>query len=111
MKYEIERKTSGQNNFIKVGELRATGPSLSTQTREFEDDLMDIPAGTVTYRIKQIVDSTSAGLVGGFIDTTSVDIPGNCSSGLNNFTIAPNPTKGPLTIRLTTPTASQKYYY
>jgi hypothetical protein len=107
MKYDIERKTSGQNDFIKVGELRATGASFSKQTREFEDDLSDVPAGSVTYRIRQIVDSTSTGLVGGYIDTTSIDVPGNCFTGLNAFTIAPNPTKGPLTIKLTTSTASQ----
>lgn len=108
MKYEIERRFSGQNNFIKIGEVRSTSNTFSTQTNEFEDDLGDVPAGQVSYRIKQIVDSSSTGLIGGFIDTTSVDIPGNCFSGLNNFTIAPNPTKGPLTIKLTTPTASQK---
>jgi serine protease AprX len=107
MKYEIERKFPGQSNFIKVGELRATGTSFSTQTRQFEDDLTDVPQGSLTYRIRQIVDSSSAGLIGGFIDTTSVDVPGNCFTALKGFTIAPNPSNGPLTIRLTTPTASQ----
>ena len=108
MKYEIERKWSGQNDFIKVGEVKASGSTFTTQTREFEDDLSDVPAGSVSYRIRQIVDSSSAGLIGGYIDTLSIDVPGNCLSGLNKFTIAPNPTKGPLTIRLTTPTASQQ---
>ena len=107
MKYEIERRFSGQNNFIKIGEVRASNKTFSTQTNEFEDDLGDLPAGLLTYRIKQIVDSSSNGLIGGYIDTTSVDIPGNCFSGQNSFTIAPNPTKGPLTIKLTTPTGSQ----
>jgi serine protease AprX len=107
MKYEIERKLSGQNIFIKVGEVRASGLTFNSQTREFEDDLGDLPAGIITYRIKQIVDSSLTGLVGGYIDTTSLNIPGNCFSGLNNFTISPNPTQSQLTIRLTTPSASE----
>jgi serine protease AprX len=36
-----------------------------------------------------------------------LNIPGNCFSGLNNFTISPNPTQSQLTIRLTTPSASE----
>ena len=107
MKYEIERKSLGQDNFIKVGELRASGAKFITQTRTFEDNLQDVPTGSVIYRIKQIVDSSSAGLIGGYIDTTTLTISGNCFSGLNSFTIAPNPTKGPITIRITTPNPSQ----
>jgi hypothetical protein len=107
MKYELERKSLGQDNFIKVGELRASGAKFITQTRTFEDNLQDVPTGSVKYRIKQIVDSSSAGLIGGYIDTTTLTISGNCFSGLNSFTIAPNPTKGPITIRITTPNPSQ----
>ena len=107
MKYEIERKSPGQDNFIKVGEVRASGASFITQTRSYEDNLHDVPTGTVTYRIKQIVDSSSTGLIGGYIDTTVVATTGNCFSGLNSFILAPNPTKGPITLRLTTPNSSQ----
>ncbi|HEU0112753.1 MAG TPA: S8 family serine peptidase [Flavisolibacter sp.] len=108
MRYEIERKVSGQTGFTKVGEVYGTGTVFGQQEHQFDDDLSDVPSGSVTYRIRQVIDTSSAGFSAGYIDTTSVALTSACLSGSSNLTLMPNPSQGSVKIKLTTQTASDQ---
>jgi serine protease AprX len=105
MKYEIERAVAGQTGFTKVGEVAATGNSFSHQGYEYTDDLADVPKGTVSYRIRQIIDTAATTFSAGYIDTTAAAVNSPCLSGSTGITLAPNPSHGVLSIKVNTPTA------
>jgi hypothetical protein len=107
MKYEIERKVSGQTAFTKIAEVNALGNSFSKQNYQYEDDLTDAPSGTISYRIRQVIDTASQGFTADFIDTTSVSLSSSCLSGASGIALAPNPSRGALNIRVTTQNATQ----
>ena len=102
MKYEIERKLPGQSVFSKVGELQPqAGLILANHNYQFSNTIVNSPAGTVSYRIRQIIDTASSSFMAVYIDTTSVVISNDCfadhliniatSSGLiNNCTVTVN---------------------
>ena len=98
MKYEIERKTAIDADYIKIGELNAQeGNILSIHSYTFNSSLNGINSGNILYRIKQIADTTSAGLTAVYIDTTSLTLNNSCDTTSlpanlsNNVIIAPNP--------------------
>jgi serine protease AprX len=85
MKYEIERKLPGQSVYSKVGELNPqAGDSLSTHSYQFINTVISSAAGIVSYRIRQIIDTTTATFMAVYIDTTNITITGSCFS---NFLI------------------------
>jgi len=85
MKYEIERKLPGQIVYTKVGELNPqAGDSLTNHTYQFSNTIINSVAGTVSYRIRQIIDTTTATFMAVYIDTTNITIAGSCFS---NFLI------------------------
>ena len=108
MKYEIERQLPGQNSFIKIAAKSGTGTVFATRAPyQYQDVLSGVNAGTITYRIKQIVDTSASGLTEIYIDTVTVNLQAACiDAGLTDVTIAPNPAKDILTVRVTTPTSS-----
>ena len=108
MKYEIERELPGQGNFIKIAEKSGTGSVFATRAPyQFQDVLSGVNAGTITYRIKQVVDTSAAGLTEVYIDTVTINLQAACiDAGLTDVTIAPNPAKDLVTVRVTTPNAS-----
>ncbi len=69
------------------------------------DDLADVPKGTVSYRIRQIIDTAATGFSAGYIDTVSAAVTSSCLSGITGVTLAPNPSHGALSIKVNTPTA------
>ena len=92
MKYEIERKIAGELIFTKVGEVSPLpGNILATHSYQFSSSITAIPAGTVSYRIKQIVDTAAASLT--FIYTLLPDITIQFPCiGKDKVLLAPNPT-------------------
>ena len=85
MKYEIERKLPGQFVYTKVGELNPTsGLLLSNQSYQFSNTIINATAGTVSYRIRQIIDTAAATFMAVYIDTANMTIAGSCFS---NFLI------------------------
>lgn len=101
MKYEIERKVPGQSLFLKIAELNGTGNIFSNQTYQFTDDLSDLPAGNISYRIRQVIDTSIAGFTADYIDTINVVSSTNCATG-TKVTLMPNPARGPVTIKIST---------
>jgi len=102
MKYEIERKVAGEIAYTKVGELAAqAGTVLVNHSYQFNNAIIS-PAGTVSYRIRQIIDTAAATFAAVYIDTANVTIPGGCfATGTGNIdpnkelvTIQPNPVSG-----------------
>ena len=86
MKYEIERKLPGQAVYTKVGELNAqAGLILANHNYQFSNTIINSSGGTVSYRIRQIIDTAAATFTAVYIDTTNIAIAGSCFS---NFLIA-----------------------
>jgi hypothetical protein len=102
MKYEIERKVPGEVVYTKVGELLAqAGINLTNHNYQFINAIISPTAGTVSYRIRQIIDTAIATFAAVYIDTADVAIPGGCSTGTGNtdpnkvsVTVQPNPVSG-----------------
>jgi hypothetical protein len=108
MKYEIERRIPGQTGFLKIAEQQGTGTIFSTRSPyQFQDILSGVEKGTVTYRIKQIVDTSRAGFTFAYIDTVTINLQAACiDASLVDITLFENPVKNQFTVRVTTPTAS-----
>ncbi len=94
MKYEIERRIAGELIFTKVGEVTPMpGNILATHSYQFSSSITAIPAGTVSYRIKQIVDTVTASLTFIYIPLPDITIQFPCI-GKDKVLLAPNPTSG-----------------
>ncbi|MEO6611052.1 MAG: S8 family serine peptidase [Chitinophagaceae bacterium] len=104
MKYEIERKVPGELNFSKVGEVNPqAGTILANHNYSFNNAIISPAAGTVSYRIRQVIDTAAASFTAVYIDTAVVTIPGGCfatGTGGNPgpvkelVTVQPNPVSG-----------------
>ncbi|HEX2606286.1 MAG TPA: S8 family serine peptidase [Flavisolibacter sp.] len=109
MKYEIERKTASESSFTKIGEVAAGGAVLRIQSYQFKDTLVNVGAGSISYRIRQIVDTSAAGFYGEYIDTLTVNLATPCiTTGIDplgldpaSITLLPNPAYDKVTIRFT----------
>ncbi len=103
MKYEIERQGPGESGYTKVGELNPqAGSLLAIRSYQFTNSLNGLNAGTVSYRIRQIVDTATASLTAVYIDTATTTVPAGCfATGTGNtdplkekISIQPNPVNG-----------------
>ncbi len=103
MRYEIERKAPGESGFSKIGDVPArTGDVLANQSYQFQHTLSNVQAGTIQFRIRQIIDTATATFTALYLDTNSVNLPSTCfTTGINNnpnlafrIYVAPNPATG-----------------
>ena len=104
MKYEIERKAPGENNYTKIGELNPiAGTILTNRSYQFVNNLSNVTSGIVSYRIRQIIDSSVSSFTGIYIDTTSVILNSLCPPE-KGFLISlfPNPSIGQVTLLVET---------
>jgi serine protease AprX len=108
MKYEIERKLPGQTSFTKLTEANGTGTVFGTRpSYQYQDLLSGVNPGTISYRIRQVIDTSAAGLTSVYIDTVTVNLQAACvQADVTEVVIAPNPAHDHLTVRVTTPDAS-----
>jgi serine protease AprX len=108
MKYEIERKIPGQTGFFKIAERYGTGNFFSSHpSYQYQDLLNGVDVGTVTYRIKQIIDTSITGFTAAYIDTVTINIQSPCvDANLTDIAVYENPAKEQFTVRVTTPTSS-----
>lgn len=111
MKYEVERKAPGESAFSKIGEQNATGTIFSTQNYHFADSLINVQAGTITYRIRQIIDTSSTATAGAdYIDTVALNLMATCTTTpvtnvpvtAEEFLVLPNPAMDYANLRITT---------
>lgn len=99
MKYEIDRKLPGETSFKKIAEQLGTGVVFGTRSYSFADSLINVPAGAISYRIRQLVDTAAATIA---VDTLqTVSVTPNCILTVqkNHFLLLPNPARQQVTIR------------
>lgn len=103
MKYEIERKVPGEVVYTKVGEVPAlAGSVLTNHSYQFNNAIISPTAGIVSYRIRQIIDTSAASFAAVYIDTADVTIASGCfATGTNDpdpnkvvVMVQPNPVSG-----------------
>lgn len=93
MKYEIDRKTPADTGYIKIAEMDSkAGAILSNHDYQLVDPLNAIPQGTISYRIRQVVDKDDANFAAVYIDTTEVMISSPCTGSSTDIVrIVSNP--------------------
>ncbi len=107
MLYYVERKLPGETNYTKIKTIAAKGTSFSSQQYNINDTINPGITGTVNYRIKQVIDTSSAGYDEYIIQSASADItacfPLSTSDNQNQklISIYPNPTHSQLMLKFT----------
>lgn len=111
MRYEIERKAPGETGYSKVGEVEAISKDFSTQNYQFADSLLNVQAGSISYRIKQVIDTSIAVTAGAdYIDTVTINLAATCTTtpvtnvpvDNDEFVLLPNPTTNKISLRIRT---------
>lgn len=110
MKYEIERMTSAQTTYTKIGEVQGSESILANHTYTYSDSLINVQSGIIKYRIKQIVDTTLAGYYFTYIDSASINLASSCVAtpvdvvtvANEQFYLAPNPAKNKSVLKVIT---------
>jgi hypothetical protein len=112
MKYEVERKVFGESNYSKIADVPAVSNInvLENNSYQFADTLINVQAGTVSYRIRQIIDSSASSFTAVYIDTVNIDLATSCvTTGVDpvnpnskNIVIIPNPAHDQFTLRVIT---------
>jgi len=103
MRYEIERRLPGETNFTKIGEQQGTGSDFATaRNYSFSDNLGGSLAGSISYRIRQIIDTSAGGFTADFIGTTSIDVNTACAASNNEIILMPNPANKMFSVKITT---------
>ncbi|MBS1656344.1 MAG: S8 family peptidase, partial [Bacteroidetes bacterium] len=110
MKYEIERKAPGESSYTKVGEISGQGSSLANHSYQFDNTLTNVQAGTIYYRIRQIVDTNMVSFTAVYIDTCTTSISAACtatgvddqSGTVTKIVVYPNPSKETASLGITT---------
>lgn len=96
MKYEIERKLPGDTGFLKVGEVNPqAGNILANHSYQFDHSLSGLAPGTISYRIRQVIDTATASFTALYIDTVEVNLAATCTDGSAakpTVYVQPNPT-------------------
>jgi serine protease AprX len=114
MRYEIERKAPGDISYIKIADVNSqAGTVLANHAYQYNNTLTNITAGTISYRIRQIIDSTTATFASVYIDTASVVLASACVVPPppppppvgEIFKAVPSPTSGEATLIVQTPDA------
>lgn len=116
MRYEIERKLPGELNYTKIADANGQGNSLDIHQYNYVDVLTSATTGTISYRIKQVIDTAAATYTAVYIDTTNTNLANAClSSGINDvnankarITVYPNPVDKQLSFAIETKNAITK---
>jgi serine protease AprX len=101
MKYEIERKLPGQINFTRIGERSGSGSIFQANTYQFTDNIFDAGPGVISYRIRQIFDTSSTGFAAAYIETVDVSLTTACNAADDGIVLMPNPAKNIVGLRVT----------
>jgi serine protease AprX len=110
MKYEVERKLETQSGYVKVGEFNGTGAVFNTRNYVFTDSLVNVSAGNISYRVRQIFDTAASSLAFEYIDTVNLTLTASCIftsvdpviEFKDKVELLPNPARENLGIRIST---------
>jgi serine protease AprX len=105
MKYEIERKLPNETSYTKIGERLGTGNVFGNRSYQYSDSLINVAAGTISYRIRQIIDTSATGLTADYIDTVTVSLANACTatpttSNTELIKVSPNPSNNIFNVQL-----------
>jgi hypothetical protein len=120
MRYEIERKAPGESNYTKVYDVSSQAGVLILANHSYQktDTLINVQAGTISYRIRQIVDTAAATFTAAYIDTVNINLASSCvATGINpvnpnaeKINLIPNPATNQFTLRVETAYPINKLY-
>ncbi|HET7896982.1 MAG TPA: S8 family serine peptidase, partial [Flavisolibacter sp.] len=118
MVYEIERRGAGETAYKKIGTQQGTGTVFQAQSYQFIDSSLNLSPGTVTYRIRQVIDTAAATFMAGYIDSVSINYSQSCNiTGIGPVPalgiaaqLLPNPATDQIQLRLTTAVAIPRLY-
>lgn len=82
MQYIVQRKMPGETNYTNIQTINAKGNSFSAQNYQYND--VATVAGTIDYRIIQVIDTSIAGYRAYAIDSTSVTAGNGCNTTNTN---------------------------
>ena len=99
MRYEIERKVAAAPEWTKVHEVYSTAPTFTNRSYQYADSLINVQAGNIQYRIRQVLDTSSESFFADYIDTVSMSLASSCiTTSINpvdpnatTISIVPNP--------------------
>jgi serine protease AprX len=72
MRYEVERKLPDETVYTKIQTIAVTQPSYDNHVYQATDVITNSPAGPVSYRIRQVIDTTATGFAAFYIDSATV---------------------------------------
>ena len=103
MRYEIERKESGGSGYVQLGSVNGSGSIFSQHSYEFTDPVLYLTNEPVTYRIRQVIDTSVSGFTAAYIDTVVYTAAGCNITGndKNKVQVIPNPNRGNFSLRIT----------
>lgn len=109
MRYDIERKLPGETVYAKIKTIASTGSSFANRNYQYVDVLGNSPAGTVSYRIKQVIDTSTASFEEYAIDSATITLLSACSTtNVNDLTnrskliqLFPNPAQSTIALKFT----------
>jgi serine protease AprX len=112
MRYEIERSVGGQP-YAKIFEKPGTASVFTEVSYTYTDTLINVNSGSISYRIRQVIDTSAAGFSAGYIDTVTLTLASSCIGTAINpvnpydhlVILQPNPTRGKVSLRITTETS------
>jgi len=105
MKYEIERKIPGDVAFTKIADVNPQASDvLANHSYQFTNALTNVTVGTISYRIRQVIDTAAASFMAIYIDTANVSLAADCLT-TNVFKVQPSPTTSNATLIVQTSTA------
>ncbi|HLO38500.1 MAG TPA: S8 family serine peptidase [Lacibacter sp.] len=78
MQYIVQRKLPGETNYTNIHTISAKGNSFSAQNYQYNE--IATVAGTIDYRIIQVIDTSIAGYRAYAIDSSSVTAASGCNT-------------------------------
>lgn len=110
MRYQVERKLPNESSYTAVQTVAATGNVVALRNYSVNDVISNSPAGTVSYRIRQVIDTSLAGYDAYLIDSATVILSVATSINDRNridktIQLYPNPVTSSLSIKLNEQTA------
>jgi len=103
MRYDIERKLPGELNYTKIQTVAITGSVFANRNYQYQDILSGTSTGIITYRIKQIIDTTAATFTEFAIDSATVTLLPTSLNDINSrsklIQLFPNPAQSIVTLK------------
>lgn len=102
MRYDIERKLPGETVYTKIKTVAAKGTVFSSQNYQLSDVIANSAEGNVSYRIKQVIDTSTATFDEYSIDSANIILTSVCSTnnpGQNLIQLFPNPVQTTLSLK------------